>query len=115
MNVSKPRLIKDFEKLDEAIKEQIKLVYPEGFIDHLITYKNKEGQNVSALPLETDEYYYLVKMTINQASKIVDEDEDFDEDGILKTDVKEDYENKYSDLDYLSDNMDGDDDDDDDW
>ncbi len=113
MSTNKPRVIKDFEKLDESIKEQIKLIYPEGFIEHLITYTNKDGQNVSALPLETDEYYYLVKMTVGQATKIIDEDDDFDDDGILKSDVKEDYENKYADLDYISDALESDDDDDD--
>ena len=30
MAVSKPRVIKDFEKLENKIQEQIKLVYPEG-------------------------------------------------------------------------------------
>ena len=114
MNVNKPRVIKDFEKLDESIREQIKLVYPEGFVGNLISYVNKDGQKVSALPLETDDFYYLVRMTTKQAAQIIDEDDDFDDDGILKSEVKEDYENKYSDLDYLSDNNDEDSEDEDD-
>jgi hypothetical protein len=64
MNQSKPRVIKDYDKLDPAIQEQIKLVYPTGFSDHLIFYFDKEGKNVSALPFETDDKYYLIRMTL---------------------------------------------------
>ena len=67
MSTNKPRVIKDFEKLDSAIQEQIKLVYPEGFSDYLVYYTNKDGFRVTALPFETDEKYYLVRMTIVQA------------------------------------------------
>ena len=53
---SKPRVIKDFEKLDKDIQEQIKLEYPEGFEDNLIYFTNKEGKRVSALPFETNRW-----------------------------------------------------------
>lgn len=105
MMQNKPRIIKDFEKLDIALQEQIKLLYPKGFTEHLITFTNKEGKLVSALPFETDDRYYLIKMTAYEAQQIVDDDADYDEDGILKDDVREDYEDKYADLDYLKDNL----------
>jgi hypothetical protein len=103
MKNEKIRVIKDFEKLEEEIQEQIKLVYPNGFSQNLITFTNKEGKLISALPFETDEKYYLIRMTNIQAKQIITEDEDYDDDGILKDDSKEEYEDKYSDLDYLSD------------
>jgi hypothetical protein len=99
---NKPRLIKDFEKLDREIQEQIKLAYPNGFAEHLISYTNKEGKYVTALPFETDEKYYMVKMTIFEAEQIVEDDDDFDDDGTLKAEVKEDYEDKYSEVGYMS-------------
>lgn len=102
MKTNKPRVIKDFEKLDPDIQEQIKLVYPDGFYNHLVYYTNKDGLSVSALPFETEDRYYLVRMTINQAKAIIEEDDDYDLDGNLKDDAKEKYEDKYSDLDYLS-------------
>lgn len=102
---NKPRIIKDFEKLDVSLQEQIKLLYPKGFSEHLITFNNREGKLVSALPFETDDHYYLIKMTAYEAQQIVDDDTDYDDDGILKDDVREDYEDKYSDLDYLKDNL----------
>jgi len=103
MSTNKPRVIKDFEKLDDAIQEQIKLTYPRGFSKHLIQFTNREGSKVSALPFETDEKYYLVRMTVTEARKIILRDEDYDEDGKLRTEIREDYEDKYADLDYIGD------------
>lgn len=108
---SKPRIIKDYEKLDESIKEQIKLVYPNGFSQHLISFTNKEGLLVSALPFETDDKYYLVRMTSQEAIDIISEDEDYDDEGILKDESREAYEDKYADLDYIPENIEEEEDD----
>jgi hypothetical protein len=118
MAVSKPRVIKDFEKLENKIQEQIKLVYPEGFSQHLITFTNKDGLLVSALPFETDEKYYLVRMTTQQAEDIISDDDDYDDEGTLKDESRTIFEDKYAELDYIAENIedssDADDDDDDD-
>ncbi len=102
MNQSKPRVIKDYDKLDPAIQEQIKLVYPTGFSDHLIYYFDKDGKNVSALPFETEDRYYLIRMTLSEAERIIEDDDDYDDDGFLKDHVREEYEDKYADLEYSS-------------
>lgn len=103
MNQSKPRVIKDYDKLDPAIQEQIKLVYPTGFSDHLIYYFDKEGKNVSALPFETDDRYYLIRMTLSEAERIIEDDDDYDDDGFLKDHVREEYEDKYPDAEFVAD------------
>lgn len=103
MEPAKPRIIKDFEKLDQQIQEQIKLVYPYGFSESLIHFYNKEGKKVSALPFETDEKYYMVRMTMAEARAIIEDDDDFDDDGNLRDNIKDDYENKYSEVGYMSD------------
>ena len=69
MDKMKPRVIKDYDKLDPEIQEQIKLEYPYGFSDNLITFTNKDGLIVSALPFETDDKYYMVRMTVSEASE----------------------------------------------
>jgi hypothetical protein len=97
MNNGKPRVIKDYDKLPLEIQEQIKLEYPFGFSDNLIRFSNKDGLIVSALPFETEDKYYMVRMTVGEAIKIVEDDDDFDDDGILKDGIKEEYENKYAD------------------
>ena len=84
MNSIKPRVIKDYDKLPLEIQEQIKLEYPFGFSDNLIRFTNKDGLIVSALPFETEDKYYMVRMTVGEAIKIVEDDDDFDDDGILK-------------------------------
>lgn len=111
MSSSKPRIIKDYDKLPVEIQEQIKLEYPYGFSDNLITFTNKDGLIVSALPFETEDRYYMVRMTVSEAIKIVEDDEDFDADGTLKDGIREEYENKYAEEMELDDDMDDMDDD----
>ncbi len=101
MNQAKPRVIKDFEKLEPAIQEQIKLTYQQGFSQHLITFTNKDGNLVSALPFETEEKYYLVRMTINQAVAIVEGDDDYDDDGMLTDVAKDELSDKHPDTEPL--------------
>jgi hypothetical protein len=118
MSTNKLRIIKDYDKLDVSIQEQIKLTYPEGFVQHLITFTNKDGKLVSALPFETEDRIYLIRMNQAEASNIIDLDDDYDDDGLLKDDVKEEFETKYelesdefSDDDKLGNDDDRDDDD----
>lgn len=102
---SKPKVIKDFEKLEESIQERIKLEYPKGFHRHLIKFSLPDGRQVSALPFETEDRYYMVRMSVTEAKQIIADDDDYDEDGILKDDIQSEYEEKYDDdidLDELS-------------
>lgn len=96
-NINKPRVVKDYDKLSEEIMEQIKLNYPRGFQRNLITFKNAQGRYVSALPFETEEKYYLIRMTKSEAADIIENDDDYNDDGILKQGVREEYEEKYDD------------------
>ncbi len=97
--LQKPRLITDYEKLSEAIVEQIKLEYPFGFSQNLISFTNAQGKSVKGLRFETDEKIYLIRMTEAEAVTIVDEDDDFDDEGNLKEEIKDEYEDKYSEFD----------------
>jgi hypothetical protein len=101
--MSKPRVIKAFEKLDTEIQEQIKLAYPRGFEKHLIRFKNIENKFVSALPFETEDKYYMVKMSVEEAQRIILDDDDYNDNGILRSEVREQYEEKFSDDDDLGD------------
>ena len=106
MNISKPRVIKDYDKLDPEIQEKIKLEYPSGYSESLIYFNNKEGKRVSALPFETEDKYYLVRMTIFEAEKIIEDDDDYDSTGSLKDSAKEEYESKYAEDDILAEEAD---------
>lgn len=98
---NKPRVIQNYEKLSVEIQEQIKLFFSQGYVDHLIEFTNHKGETVSALPFETDEKIYMVRMSVRKAQQLLDDDSDFDEEGILLENIKEKYEEKYTDLDYL--------------
>jgi hypothetical protein len=110
--MSKPRVVKDYEKLDESVKQQIKLKYPSGFEGNLVQFQNKEGKTVSALPFETDDVYYLIRMTVLEAQSIIEDDDDYDDEGFLKDEVREEYEDKFDDLEDDTDESDDDMDDD---
>jgi hypothetical protein len=92
---AKPRVVKDYDKLDDNVKEMIKLHYPYGFEENLVSFVNAEKNKVSALPFETDDRYYLVRMTLDEAQDIIEEDDDFDDDGNLTDEAKEEYEEKH--------------------
>lgn len=64
--------------------------YPRGFAQSLVSYINKDGKKVSALPFETEDIYYLVRMTIQEAKQIIEDDEDYDDDGVLRDDFSAD-------------------------
>jgi hypothetical protein len=110
MSTGKPRIIKDYDKLDPDIQEKIKLEYPYGYSDNLITFTNKDGLIISALPFETEDRYYMVRMTVREAVRIIEEDDDFDDDGMLKEGIKEEYESKYADVEGVDEVADDDDD-----
>ena len=96
MNNNKPRVIKDFEKLDTAVQERIKEAFPNGYGNALISITNKDGMLISALPFETEDRYYLVKMPVREA-KIIEDDEDFDDDVFIKETVKPDLDAEFKD------------------
>ncbi|MCF6367033.1 MAG: hypothetical protein L3J35_12630 [Bacteroidales bacterium] len=95
--MSKKRILLDFEKLNQEIKEQVKLSYPEGFTQHLIEYTDIKGNSVSALPFETEDKIYLIRMSVTVAQQLITDDFDYDDDGFLKEEIKEIYTDKYTD------------------
>lgn len=104
METNKSRIVIDFEKLSDELVEQIKLVYPSGFSQHLTSFINSKGEKVSALRFETFEKVYLIRMTTQKAERIIEEDSDYDDDGNLMDNVREKYEEEHSDVGYLSEN-----------
>ena len=95
------RIVVDYKKLSEEIIDQVKLKYPYGYEDSLITFTNSQGVFISALPFETESVYYLIRMTEEEAREIIEEDSDYDEDGKLRVDFNEEKSNeiKHSDQD----------------
>mgnify|MGYP003586528347 CR=1 FL=1 len=79
----KPRVIKDFDKLDKSMRDQLIQLYPNGFADFLVSYTDpKTGQERFALPYETSDRYYMIRMDEFIDSQIdrIAEDDDFPKD-----------------------------------
>lgn len=79
---SKPRVIKDFEKLDKDFQEKVLNMYPNnnGLLDALISYTDpKTGLERFALPYETEDRYYMIRVDSLIESQIDSptEDDDF--------------------------------------
>lgn len=89
MSQNKLRVIKDYEKLEKAIQNQIKEAFPYGFSEDLISINSKDGSLVRALPFETDDRIYLVKFPSGHTS-IVEEEDDDSNDEIIQSNKKPD-------------------------
>ncbi len=79
MERTKPKVIKWFEKIEDPLKKEIKKKYPDGFADHLITYTDHEGRIFSALPYETEDRIYLLKMPLVAPTNNSDDSDDSDD------------------------------------
>lgn len=87
--MAKKRVVKDYQALPEETIRLIREKYPTGYADHLVTYSDKDGKKVSALPFETEDSYYLIRMSIQEAKRLVKEEEDFDDELPIKEDIAE--------------------------
>lgn len=83
--MNKKRVIKDFDQMPDEILVQLKDKFPYGYQEHLLRFHNAKGELISALPFETEEAFYLVKMSISGRYQIIDEDLDDDFDSLPET------------------------------
>ena len=58
----KKKVIKDYKNLTVEIREAIQEKYPQGYANDVITFFDKDKHLISALPYETEEISYLIKM-----------------------------------------------------
>jgi len=77
--MGKKRIIKDYDQMPRDILTQLQEQFPYGYQDHLLRFNNANGELVSALPFETDDVFYLVRMNVDGGYHII-EDDDMEED-----------------------------------
>ena len=87
--MSKKRIIKDFDQMPQDILVQLKSRFPHGYQEHLLRFNNANGELVSALPFETDDIFYLVRMDVSGGFHIIEEDLDDDFDALPETEELE--------------------------
>lgn len=78
---SKPKVVKDLDKLPKDVMAAIRAEYPNGFSHKLISYTTPKGEKVMALPFDTEEFSYLVRVNVLDSRNIAkgDDDDDFDD------------------------------------
>ena len=86
----KKRVIKDFRNLPEDIREAIREKYPYGYVNDLFTFADKDKHIISALPYETEDISYLIKMP---SSLHIDTDEEAPVDTLDRVPDSESLEN----------------------
>lgn len=73
--MGKKKIIKKYEHLTGELVNLIKEAYPDGFEDELISIPLASGELALALPLETEEISYLIKMPNNS---LPEDSDDYD-------------------------------------
>lgn len=74
--MEKKRIIKSYDKLTPELKKMLKQQYPDGYADDIIKLTNAKKEVFFAIPLETEDYVYLIKL---ETQKVINDDntEDF--------------------------------------
>lgn len=94
--MSKKRIIVDYKTLPNHILDKLAQAYPDGLDSYTIKYTNSKGQRVSAVPMETEEAWYLVKLSVELRQLVYDLDPEDTElrnyEDDLSYDVNDDYD-----------------------
>ncbi|MBQ5691439.1 MAG: hypothetical protein IIV24_08090 [Alistipes sp.] len=100
----KKKLVVAFNNLSAELQEAVKLAYPAGFADFMMRIPKPNGEFFFAVPYETDEISYLVKIDVKiDDASTEEEDKDYYDDDLKGAD---EFANDDSDDDEPSDNSD---------
>ena len=96
----KKRLVASFRNLPSELQEAIKQKYPLGFSEAMMRIDKPNGEFFYAVPFETDEINYLVKIDVKIDDRADDdEDKDYNDDDIKGADDLQDDDNSGDDED----------------
>ena len=74
---AKKRLVVSFKNMTPELQEEVKAAYPLGYSDYMIRIEKPNGEFFFAVPFETEEISYLVKIDV-KIDDMSGEDEDKD-------------------------------------
>ena len=72
---AKKRLVTSFNNLAPELQEAVKAAYPLGYTDYMMRVDKPNGDFFFAVPFETEEISYLVKIDV-RVDDITDDDDD---------------------------------------
>jgi hypothetical protein len=78
----KKRVIVDHKNISNDLISLLMEKHPYGYDDAVIKFKNAKGETVSAVPIETDDAKYLIKVSVALDKRVEDflEDEEENDD-----------------------------------
>ena len=83
----KKRLVVAFNNLIPELQEAVKLAYPAGFADYMMRIQKPNGEFFFAVPFETEEISYLVKIDVKiDDASTEEEDKDYYDDDLKGAD-----------------------------
>ncbi|MBQ8307670.1 MAG: hypothetical protein IJX56_02565 [Alistipes sp.] len=80
----KKNLVTSFHNLTPELQEAVKAAYPAGFSEVMMRVEKPNGDFFYAVPFETEEVAYLVKIDVKIDDASIDDDKDFFDDEELK-------------------------------
>ena len=85
------RVIKSFDKLPPEVKRAFKIHYQDGVEDYITRITKPDKSSIFVVPFETEDTFYLVKMSslVNADNEIIIEDDFLDEDEPLELELPE--------------------------
>ncbi len=91
-NTAKKHIVTSFHNLPLELQEAVKEQYPSGFTDAMLRVDKPNGDFFYAVPFDTDEVAYLVKIDVRIDDSAADEDDKdyYDEDELKGADELQD-------------------------
>lgn len=84
---AKRRLVVSFNNMTPELQEEVKAAYPLGYADFMIRIEKPNGDFFFAVPFETDEISYLVKIDVKiDDASAEDDDKDYYDDDLKGAD-----------------------------
>ncbi|MBP3439925.1 MAG: hypothetical protein J6K24_01565 [Tidjanibacter sp.] len=104
--VVKRRSVVSFANLPEELQEEVKKLYPYGYNDAMMRIEKPNGDFFYAVPFETEEVSYLVKVVVKIDDHLEDEeDKDYYSDDLKGADEFADHAEEDEDIDNLRDEI----------
>lgn len=89
--MTKKHLVTSFHNLSPELQDAVKAQYPHGFVDAMLRVGKPNGEFFYAVPFETDQIAYLVKIDVKIDDGTPDDDEkDYYDDDIKGADDLQD-------------------------
>ncbi len=97
MGKVKPRIIKNYEKLDDKLRKEIEAAFPNGIAQEIKTFDIGGGRFMNALSYENDDFCYLIKFPVTEDIDNDEPQDDLGEDDDMHLEGGEDVEEEEED------------------